>query len=194
MEEEKLTIKQRIRNSLSTRVIAANGIIAAMYVVLTLICQPIAYNYMQVRLSELLNLLVFFNPTYIIGLTIGCLLANLASTVGVLDIGLGTAATFISCLLVIFISKKVKCLFLAGLIPCIVNAAIVPLTIYLTSVIDNVPMELSVNLFIMMGGWVMLGEVIAILAVGYPLFLVCMKKVKGFPSLINTTRNLDFKW
>ena len=90
-----------LEKHIAVRMIAANRIIAALYVVLTLITQPIAYSYMQFRLSEFLNLLVFFNPLYTIGVTIGCLLANLMSTVGPLDILMGTGATIVSCLLMI---------------------------------------------------------------------------------------------
>ncbi len=34
----------------------------------------------QFRISEMLNFLAFYNPKYIIGVTIGCMIANLFST------------------------------------------------------------------------------------------------------------------
>ena len=48
-ERTDLTKKQKV-----IRTITANGVIAALYVVLTLITQPIAYSYMQFRVSEML--------------------------------------------------------------------------------------------------------------------------------------------
>ena len=55
------------RKLFSTKMIAANGMIAAIYAVITIACGPLAYEFMQFRISELLNLLVFFNPYYTIG-------------------------------------------------------------------------------------------------------------------------------
>ena len=79
------------------KMICVNGMIAALYAVITIACGPLSYEFSQFRISELLNLLVFFNPSYTIGLTLGCLLANLASTVGPLDIIFGTLTTCSVC-------------------------------------------------------------------------------------------------
>ena len=175
------------------RIIAANGIIAALYVVLTLITLPISYSYMQVRLSEFLCLLVFFNPFYSFGLTIGCLLANLFSTVGPLDILMGTGATLIACLIMIVLSRFVKLLFLNGLIPCLVNAAIVPAIIYLSSLGTEAAMNLTVELYFIMFAWVFLGEFIAVMGFGYPLFMILSRRHPRFSEIILATRNRDFK-
>ena len=59
------------------KMIAANGMIAALYAAITIACGPLSYNFLQFRISELLNLLVFFNPYYTIGLTLGCLLYDI---------------------------------------------------------------------------------------------------------------------
>ena len=45
-----------------------------------------------------------------------------------------------------------------------------------------------------MFGWVFLGEFVCITCVGYPLFMILVKKSKGFSKLILANRNLDFKW
>ena len=65
------------KTNLDSRAITANAFIACLYAVVTIICGPLSYSFSQFRFSEALNLLVFFNPTYTIGLTLGCLLANL---------------------------------------------------------------------------------------------------------------------
>lgn len=171
--------------------IAGNAIVAALYVVLTLITLPISYEYMQVRVSEFLMLLVFFNPSYTIGLTLGCLIANLFSTVGPLDIVLGTAATLIACLLMNLLSMFIKSLLINALIPCFVNALIVPLIIYLSA---GGEIAFSVELFFVMFGWVFLGEFIAIICIGYPLFMIILHRYKSFHKMIVSTRNLDFKF
>ena len=55
------------------------GVIAALYVVLTLMANALGLaNYaIQVRFSEALTILPFFTPAAIPGLFVGCLLSNI---------------------------------------------------------------------------------------------------------------------
>ena len=76
------------------------GILAAVYAALTICTSAISYGQIQFRLAEALCILPYFNPVSTIGLTLGCLIANLFSTVSALDIIVGTAATLLACLLV----------------------------------------------------------------------------------------------
>lgn len=174
--------------------IALNGIIAALYVALTVACGPLSYEFMQFRFSELFNLFVFFNPTTTVGLTLGCLIANLFSTVGLLDIVLGTATTLVACIIMIFYSKLVKNLFSTGFIPCILNALVVPFTIYLSCIGTQGAFLLEPSIYFIMFGWVFLGEFVCIVCVGYPIFMALTKTNPSFYKLIGATRNLDYKW
>lgn len=176
------------------RIIAANGILAALYVILTVVGYPLSHGFMQVRISEMLNLFVFFNPTYTIGLTIGCLLANLFSMNGIYDIIIGTLATLIGCVTASLFARFVKNLFFTGWFPCLVNAIVVPFVIILSSLGTGNEMALTATNYFMMFGFVLLGEAIAILAIGYPIMMILMKTVKNFGRSILTTRNMDFKW
>lgn len=81
-----------------TRLIAACGILAAMYAVITLITTPLSYGLVQFRLSEALVVLCAFEPMLGIGITLGCFLSNLFSTVTALDMVIGTLATALACL------------------------------------------------------------------------------------------------
>ena len=85
-------------NNKKVQVIAMNAMIAAVYAVLTILISPIAYGAVQMRLTEIIVLLACYNKKFIPGLTIGCLLANLASPMGLYDICFGPAATLIACL------------------------------------------------------------------------------------------------
>lgn len=174
--------------------IALNGIIAALYAAITIACGPLSYSFMQFRFSELLNLFVFFNPTTTVGLTLGCLIANVASTVGPWDMLLGTLTTFIACIIMIIYSKFIKNLFTTGLIPCLLNALVVPFTIYLSCVGTDAAFLLEPVIYFTMFGWVLLGEVVCILVVGYPLFLLVSKRNPSFYQLIGATRNTEYKW
>lgn len=191
--KEESKIRLRFKTNLTTKAITANAFIAALYAVITILCAPLSYEFSQFRFSEALNLLVFFNPTYTIGLTVGCFIANVASTVGPLDMVFGTLATLISCLLIVWFSKICKNLFINGLIPSLINAIIVPFVIYLSSMGTSDSFELSAMYWIMFG-WIFLGEFVCITVIGYPIILTLTKKAKGFSNYILATRNLDYKW
>ncbi len=180
------------KRNLTIKMIAANALIATLYAVITVICGPLSYvgGSLQLRFSEILNLLVFFNPIYSIGLTIGCLIANLVSLYGIFDIVFGTLGTLISCLLIVLISKTIKNLLVSGLVPCIINALIVPLIVYLYTP----TMEMNALIYLTFFGWTFLGEFICIICVGYPIILVSSKKYKGFSQLINSTQNFTYKF
>lgn len=180
------------KRNLTIKMIAANALIAALYAVITVICGPLSYvgGSLQLRFSEILNLLVFFNPIYSIGLTVGCLIANLVSLYGIFDIVFGTLGTLISCLLIVLISKTIKNLLVSGLVPCIINALIVPLIVYLYTP----TMEMNALIYLTFFGWTFLGEFICIICVGYPIILVSSKKYKGFSQLINSTQNFTYKF
>ncbi len=177
------------------RTIAMNGLIAALYAVLTYLgnIAGLSYSFMQFRFSEFLMLFVFFNSHYTLGLTVGCLLANLISSSGIYDITLGTLATFISCILMIIFSKKVKSLFLTGLIPCFINAFMVPLIIYLASLGTSSAFNMTGMVYFVMWGWVLLGELLSINVFGYVIFMG-LKHYKNFPKMVDAKRNADFKW
>lgn len=180
------------KKNLTVKCIVTNALIAALYAVITILCGPLSYNggSLQLRFSELLNLLVFFNPLYTIGLTLGCLLSNIMSQYGVFDMVFGTLGTLIGCLLIVLVSKTIKNLLLSAFMPCIVNALIVPLIVYLC----DVQAGMTFTAFMITFGWTFLGEFICIVCVGYPLFILLAKKYKGFYSLIDANTSMDFKF
>lgn len=68
---------------LSTQ-IAKMALTAAIYTVTTVVLGPLSYSWIQVRISEALTPLPFFMGfPAVSGLTLGCVLANLFSPVGV---------------------------------------------------------------------------------------------------------------
>lgn len=157
--------------------IAFNGVLAAMYAIITIVCTPFAYGPIQFRISEILVLLCFFNKRYSIGLIIGCFLANLNSPTMTLDILFGTAATAIACVGIMFSPR----LAIAVLFPIVANAFIVgwELTYF------GEPFWFSV-------GWVALGETVVLVA-GY-IFFFLLRKNETFYRLIDAKQNINFKW
>ena len=107
----------------STRQIATAAIIAALYTVMSLLSSifGLTYGPIQCRFSEALTVLPFFLPEAVPGLFVGCLVTNLMSTVGPLDIIFGSMATLLAALWTAKMPNK----FLATLPPVICNAVTV---------------------------------------------------------------------
>ncbi len=87
-----------MKRTLLFRGLCVNAVIAALYAVLTLLLAPVSYGPVQFRASEALVILCAFRPSLGIGLTLGCFLANLFSSVTALDMIFGTLATALACL------------------------------------------------------------------------------------------------
>ena len=142
---------------LDTKSIARNAIVAALYAVLTYAFFFISYGNLQVRISEFMVLLCFFNPNYIYGLTLGCIVANIYSPAmsafcSPLDIVIGTLATFLSCVC-ISLSRR---MLIASFFPAIFNGLL------LAWEFSFVAGDYSLVFFWTNAGFVAAGEVIAI--------------------------------
>ena len=94
--------------NLTTRRITRAAIVAALYVALTFVVFPIASGAIQFRPSEALTLLPLFMPESIIGLWIGCMLANLVTGCTVIDIFLGSAITLVAATMTYFTGRLIK--------------------------------------------------------------------------------------
>ena len=112
--------------NLSVRRLVRCAVIAAVYVVVCLVLAPFSYGAVQVRVAEALCLLPVFGAEYIVGVTLGCFLANLlGSTVD--DVVFGTLATQLACLVTYKLRDiRVKGLAIpASLPPVVFNMIIV---------------------------------------------------------------------
>lgn len=107
----------------SVRQITLAAMIAALYFVLSYFGSVFGLTYgpVQFRFAEALCVLPFLFPAAVPGLFVGCLLTNLMSTAGPLDVVLGSAATLLAALL----TAKMPNRWLAPLPPVICNAVIV---------------------------------------------------------------------
>ena len=100
------------------------AMIAALYVVLTLVFQAISFGEIQVRIAEALTILPVFTPAAIPGLFIGCLIGNVIGGSILPDIIFGSLATLIGAYFTYLLRRQNK--FLAPLPPIISNIIIVP--------------------------------------------------------------------
>ena len=110
--------------TLSVQFVAQAAVIAAIYVVLTLLFAPFSYGEVQVRLSEALTILPVFTPAAVPGLFVGCLLSNILGGCIVPDIIFGSLATLTGAVFTSLLRNQSR--FLAPLPPILANALIVP--------------------------------------------------------------------
>lgn len=158
---------------MNTKSIIWNAIIASLYIVLTII-NPFSFGNIQFRISEILVLLVFFRKDYIIGLVIGCMIANFMSPMGWVDVIFGTVATTLALCGVMY-SKK---LYIAAIFPVVLNGLIVGLELYL---VFKLPFVLSAL-------QVALGELV-VMIVGVVIF-TGLKRDKEFMEMIGANQNI----
>ncbi len=146
------------------------AVIAAVYVVLCLVLAPFSYGAIQVRIAEALCLLPVFGAEYIIGVTLGCFLANLFGST-IIDVVFGTIATLLACLVTYRLRNvRIKGLAIpASLPPVLFNAVIVgiEITIFFT---DYTAMSAPVWLLCLTNGiTVGIGELISCTFLGVAL-------------------------
>ena len=145
----------------STKYIVKAALIACVYFLSTVFLAPISFGANQIRISEALNMLVYFTESAVPGLTVGCLLANLSSPYGIIDIIGGSLTTLLSGI----IALKIKNKYLVG-IPCIVlNAIFVGAVLNLTSSVPFIIGAVSVGF----------GQCVSIYLISLPLPLIIEK-------------------
>ncbi|MCI5479754.1 MAG: QueT transporter family protein [Lachnospiraceae bacterium] len=99
------------------------AMIAAVYVVLTVVGASFGFGPIQVRFAEALTILPFFTPAAIPGLFIGCLIGNIFGGAILPDIVFGSIATLLGA----FGTYQLKNhALLAPLPPILANTIIVP--------------------------------------------------------------------
>lgn len=105
--------------------LARGAVCAALYVLLTFLSFGLAGGAVQCRLAEALCVLPAFFPEAVPGLFIGCLLSNLLTGGGVIDVIFGALATLLAAVITRVI-RGIKPALLLPLPTVLLNAAIVP--------------------------------------------------------------------
>ena len=103
------------------RDLTMGAMLGAIYAVLTMVLPIPQYAGVQIRLAEALMVLPFLYPGCTMGLFVGCVIANLLSPYGLLDVIAGSGATLLACLW----TARLKQPRLAFLPPVVCNALIV---------------------------------------------------------------------
>lgn len=148
--------------------ITQNAIVAALYVVFTVLLHPISYGDIQFRIAEILLFLVFFRKDFALGIVLGTIIANAFSPLLPWDMIFGTLATII---VLLFISFSPK-MWLGIIYATVVNGLVVGAELYF---ILGLPFWLSALS-------VALGE-LTVMVLGYAVFLL-LKKNRFFNEII----------
>ena len=156
--------------------VVSGAVIAAAYVILTYVSSlfGFAYGNIQFRVSEALTVLPLFTPFAVPGLFVGCLISNLASPYGIIDIVCGSFATLSAA----FVTRALRKVKIAGfpllsfLAPVIVNALVVGAeAVYFTS-----PESVTFAVFAITALEVAAGEAAVLLLLGAPFYYFIRKK------------------
>lgn len=155
----------------SAKSLAIGGLIAALYVVLTLLSTALGLSsgVIQVRISEALCILPVFTPAAIPGLFIGCLVANLLSGAVIWDIIFGSLATLAAAFLTYALRHN---RWLASIPPILVNTIVVPFILFYAYHIQEGIWVMFLTVFI--------GELISAGVLGQLLYTALFKHRKIF--------------
>lgn len=157
-------------NKKRIRFVVFNGIIAALYVVLTYFLAPISYGPIQARLSEIMTVFPIFSWSTIPGLTVGCLISNLINpeNLGPVDIIGGTVATLLAGITSYLIGKKNKWL---GIIPPVVFNGVIVGGYLPFLLLDTVTVQSVLITMLTVAG----GEAVVLIVLGLPLATIIEK-------------------
>lgn len=158
------------KNMFTTKNMLLSSMIAAVYVVLTLI-NPFSWGPIQCRVSEVLTVLPIFMPQSIVGLFVGCLISNIVGGFGIVDMIVGSLTTLVAAI----ITRKLrKNILLAMLSPVVLNGIAIGIMLHI--IIPNTPLFYTMLT-------VAIGEAVAVYPLGYALIKTVEKT--GIISKIN---------
>ena len=158
--------------TMSVRRMAFSAAVAAVYAALTMFLAPLSYGPLQLRLSEALCILPFFFPYTAWGLYVGCIIANLLSQFGMLDVVFGSLATLLAGLCSAWLGKKHRDSWLRGILSCLMpvlfNALLIGAIIAVSTTKEfySAPTWLIFAINALQVG---LGEAVVMFAIGLPL-------------------------
>lgn len=140
--------------------IAQGAVIAALYVVLTVVFAPISFGPVQLRVAEALCIMPLFTSAAVPGLFIGCLIGNIIGGGIVVDVIVGSLATLIGA----WIGRMLRNNRWLVPVPAILsNTILIPFVLYYGyGFTDTVIPVLALQIFIgEVGGCFVLGELLA---------------------------------
>jgi uncharacterized membrane protein len=170
----------------TAKFISTAAIVAALYVVLSLLTYTFSYLEIQCRVAEALCMTIFYTPAGIFGVIIGCFITNLIGG-SPIDMIFGTAATLIAALMTYPIARtirnkngpvlKMKHALLIPIPTVLVNAIVIPFVLYFGyQVTSFANAEKMLPVLLLLSLSVFLGEVISCYVFG-PVLVLALNRV-----------------
>lgn len=144
-----------MQNKIKTKDTTLIAVTAALYVVLTFIIPVPQYGAIQFRLSEGLNHLAVFNKRYIVAVTIGVLIVNMFSPLGMIDMIFGTLQTLLMTTMSYYATRRIASVWLKLGISTVINSVMMWVIALELHMFAEAPFWLTY-------GWVAAGEFISL--------------------------------
>lgn len=162
---------------MANRKIVMYAAIAASYTVISLLLGSLSFGMIQFRVAEVLLVLCLYDKKLILPVTMGCLITNFIGIINginplILDLFVGTLATFISGVLVYY-SRNIRWFnlpILSLLFPVLINGILVGLELCLYFPINPLMMML----------YVAVGEFACVTVLGLFLYKPIGKAIKQY--------------
>lgn len=168
----------------NTEKLVTAAVIGALYAVLTMALSPISYGPLQFRISEVLCILPYFMPFTAWGLFFGCVIANIVSAAGILDVVFGSLASLFACLCMAKLGERdsVCNRILACLMPVLWNGVVIG--VIMTVAVAGLNPLKEPGAFLIYGAQISMGELGVMFVIGFPLmsYLPKEKFFTGFTA------------
>ncbi|MEC2056963.1 QueT transporter family protein [Peribacillus psychrosaccharolyticus] len=161
---------------MNSKTLVINGILAALYIAVSMLIQPFGFTNIQFRVSEMFNHLIVFNKKYIFGILLGVFLTNLLfSPMKAYDLIFGVGQSLIALTITIICCRFIQSIWKRML----VNILAFTVTMFIIALELNLAFGLPI-----MWTWLTtaIGE-FAVMAIGAPLILAIHRRV-NFEKLI----------
>ena len=161
------------------------GLYAALYAALVVVLGGFSYGPIQVRIADsLLAVVPLLGLPGVLGHTLGVFIANMFSTVGLIDL-LNTIPSFAMSFVVYYVYKRTQNDYTV-IGTCIVYSVVLGVTVgWMLSYVYSLPLLLTM-------AYVAAGNTIASVLIGWPLFKV-LKKTGVFQKWRTSNKNQEVK-
>lgn len=154
---------------MNTKNMITLSLVAVLYIILSMAVSTFSFGALQFRIGEMLVVLPFFNKKYTLSLTLGCLIVNLFSPLGVIDVFFGTLSTLLMCLTI----SHIKNIWLIPLVAALYTGIMIGLEL---SVVYKLPL---IETIVIVG----MGELLTVF-VGVIIFNLIKKQNKYVYNLL----------
>ncbi|PWN73924.1 QueT transporter family protein [Bacillus paranthracis] len=156
---------------MNIRTLVGNGILAALYIAVSMLIQPFGFTNVQFRISEMFNHLVVFNKKAIYGIVLGVFLTNLFfSPMIAYDLVFGVGQSILALVATIISMRFIKGVW----VRMIFNTVIFTITMFMIAIELHLAFDLP---FMLTWLTCAIGEFV-VMAIGMPVMYWINKRVQ----------------